>query len=226
MNESFEIISLGESALIVTFGNVIDEKINQRVNSLCFALESKPFSGFIEAVPAYSSLTVYYDNLLVTQNFRHSLTAFEVAKNLIEIEMEKLPITNSKEGNLIEIAVNFDTEAALDLARISEEAELPEQEVIEIFLSQEYRVYMLGFLPGFAYMGTVDERIACPRKRTPRTRVPKGSVGIAGMQTGIYPIESPGGWQIIGRTDQELFDVLEAEIETLSPGDRVKFIAK
>jgi KipI family sensor histidine kinase inhibitor len=122
----------------------------------------------------------------------------------------------------MEIPVDFGGE---DLNVVAEFSGLSTSGVVEIFLSRQYRVYMLGFLPGFAYMGEVDERIAVPRRATPRTKVPKGSVGIAGKQTGIYPFESPGGWQIIGRTPVEMFAPDREEPCLLRPGDIVRFKA-
>ena len=124
---------------------------------------------------------------------------------------------------MIEVPVFFDDECAPDLRAIAEFGGLAPDEVIDIFTSEIYRVYMLGFLPGFAYMGEVDKRIAVARKPTPRLKVPKGSVGIAGRQTGIYPFESPGGWQIIGRTKMELFTPDDETPCFFAPGDHVKF---
>ena len=127
---------------------------------------------------------------------------------------------------VIEIPFDYSDEFALDLDYISETKNLAKEKIIEIFTAQTYRVFMLGFLPGFAYMGEVDERIAVPRKATPRLKVPQGSVGIAGNQTGIYPLESPGGWQIIGKTETELFTPDEKNPTFLQAGDLVKFTAK
>ncbi|HEX8638388.1 MAG TPA: 5-oxoprolinase subunit PxpB, partial [Pyrinomonadaceae bacterium] len=134
-------------------------------------------------------------------------------------------LTGIKKGNarLVEIPVYFDDESAPDLRFVAETNNLSPNEVIEIFTSQIYRVYMLGFLPGFAYMGEIDDRIAAPRKTSPRLKVPAGSVGIAGRQTGIYPFASPGGWQIIGRTDVDLFTPNRENPTYLRAGDSVKF---
>ncbi len=227
MNESEPKISpLGESALVISFGDSISLEHNSRVNSLAKRLDDSSFAGYIESIPAYSSLTVLFDNTFVNRNFRGSLTAFDIVKSLIEIEISKQPFESPVEDRLIEISISFAPEHALDLPQIAEKTGIPAEKVIEIFLDRKYRVYMLGFLPGFPYMGEVDERIAVSRKRDPRIRVPRGSVGIAGFQTGIYPIESPGGWQIIGQTDFDLFESKSAEIESLKPGDHVKFVKK
>ena len=128
-------------------------------------------------------------------------------------------------SRMVKIPVHFDAESSLDLNFVAEHSGVTPTEVIEIFTSQTYRVFMLGFLPGFTYMGEVDKRIATSRKETPRTLVPKGSVGIAGKQTGIYSLESPGGWQIIGRTDVEMFTPDTKPPSLLRPGDDVRFTA-
>lgn len=124
---------------------------------------------------------------------------------------------------MVKIPVNFAPGCALDLEFVAERNNLTRREIIEIFTAQNYRVFMLGFLPGFAYLGEIDRRISTPRKPSPRLKVPKGSIGIAGRQTGIYPLESPGGWQIIGRTDLEIFDVKKENPTLLQVGDLVKF---
>jgi inhibitor of KinA len=159
----------------------------------------------------------------VRKNFPDFLTAFEAIKNFTENALQNLDDLEENKPRLIEIPVCFDAEYALDLDLVGALNSLSAGEVIKIFLAVTYRVYMLGFLPGFAYMGEVDECIAAPRKTAPRLKVPKGSVGIAGRQTGIYSLESPGGWQIIGKTNVELFTP-EAESPTfLQAGDSVKF---
>jgi len=130
----------------------------------------------------------------------------------------------SKVSRTIEIPVRFGAESALDIEYVAESHGLSVEEVIDIFTSRTYRVFMLGFLPGFTYMAEVDDRIATPRKDAPRTAVPKGSIGIAGKQTGIYSLESPGGWQIVGRTDVEMFTPDGERPTLLNPGDHVKFV--
>jgi inhibitor of KinA len=217
-----KISPLGENALTVDFGNEISVALNDEVLRLAACFKQKTFPGFIEIVPAYSSLTVFYDVYTVRKNFPE-FAAFDTVKNLVEDWLRNLDETPPKNARTVEIPVSFDAELAPDLETVAAHNNLTIEEVIEIFLSRSYRVFMLGFLPGFSYMGEVDERIAAPRRATPRTRVEKGSVGIAGRQTGIYSLASPGGWQIIGRTPMELFTP-EAEAPTvLQPGDTVKF---
>ncbi|MEO6589755.1 MAG: 5-oxoprolinase subunit PxpB [Pyrinomonadaceae bacterium] len=218
--------SVSEYALTVDFENVVSEKLNQKILDLADNIKSNQFAGFIELVPAFSSLTVFFDPVIVRKNSLSSLTAFQTVKDFIEKISKKT--NESQKSNSREMEIIFDTsdKFALDLEYISRTKNLSKSEIVEIFTSKIYRVFMLGFLPGFPYMGEVDERIAVPRKQSPRLKVPQGSVGIAGNQTGIYPLESPGGWQIIGRTETELFTSNEKNPVFFQAGDLVKFIAK
>lgn len=218
------IFPLGENALTVEFGGEISEELNRLTLNLAEYLTEHSFPGFIETVPAYASTTIFYDTIAVRQAFPEFHTAFDLVKTIVEAALPIIEGNIQNEGRIIEIPMNFDPEFALDLPEIAKISRLTAEEVIDVFLSRVYRVYMLGFLPGFAYMGTVDDRIAVPRKETPRMMVPKGSVGIAGRQTGIYPLESPGGWQIIGKTDIELFAPNDEMPCLLAPGDSVKFV--
>lgn len=220
---NYKIFPLGENALTIDFGNKISVKLNEKVLQFDEFLAQNSFSGFVESVPAYGSLTVFYDVIAVKKTFSAFPTAFEAVKNFIENALPKLSEKDFSASRLVEVPVCFADEFAPDLDFVAECNNLKKQEVIEIFTSQTYRVFMIGFLPGFAYMGEISEKIFAPRRKTPRTKVEKGSVGIAGRQTGIYSLESPGGWQIIGKTSLELFTP-EAEIPTLlKAGDSIKF---
>jgi inhibitor of KinA len=219
------IFPLGDSALTVEFGNVISEELNQKAIAFAAHFESNKFPGYIESVPAYASATLFYDPVVVRDNFPDFPTAFDAIQHLAQATLENLAANTATPSRLVEIPVQFDAEASLDLEFVAATNNLSPDKVIEIFLAKTYRVYMLGFLPGFSYMGEVDERIATPRRDTPRTLVPRGSVGIAGSQTGIYSLESPGGWQIIGRTDIEMFSPNAADPCYLRPGDEVRFVA-
>lgn len=224
--DGIRIFPLGDGALTVEFGNVISEELNKRAIALADHFDRIGFPGFIEAAPAYASTTIFYDLIEVRKNFPEFSTAFEAVKDIATTVLNSLSnLTEEKESRSIEIPVRFDDESALDIDLIAEKSGLSRKDVIDIFTSRTYRVFMLGFLPGFTYMGEVDERIAVPRKETPRTSVPKGSVGIAGKQTGIYSLASPGGWQVIGRTDVEMFIPDADEPARLRPGDRVRFVA-
>ena len=223
-NESYRIFPLGDSALTVEFGNVISPELNQKAIALANRIENYPFPGLIETVPAYATTTIFYDVIEVRRSFPDFPTAFEAVKRVVSGMAADLDVSTEADSRLIEIPVIFDRESEFDLGHVADEHGLSIDQVIDIFTSTTYRVYMLGFLPGFSYMGEVDERIATPRKENPRMRVPKGSVGIAGKQTGIYSLESPGGWQIIGRTEVEMFTPEEENPTYLRPGDKVKFL--
>ena len=220
-----QFFSVSENSVTVSFGNQISIDLNRRVLDLEEFLKRNPFPGLIEIVPAYSSLTVFYDLLSVKKNSPQTPSAFSYVKNYLNDALEFSGRKSNRSPREIEILFDCREEYALDLEKISELKGISKTEIIEIFTSQIYRVFMLGFLPGFAYMGEVDDRISVPRKGTPRLKVPKGSVGIAGNQTGIYPLESPGGWQIIGKTDTEMFTPNDENPAFFRAGDLVKFIA-
>jgi len=219
-----KIFSLGESALTIDFGNEISFELNQKVLQLAFFFEKNPFPGMIEVFPAYSSLTIFYSVPEVRKKFPAYKTAFDAVKAEVEKALAR-SIEFIEDSHMFEIPVCFDKTYALDLDFIAYYCNLTSEEVIEIFLSRTYRVFMVGFLPGFAYMGEVDERIAVPRLEKPRTKVEKGSVGIAGRQTGIYPLASPAGWRIIGKTDVPIFNIHNQEKPALlKAGDLVRFL--
>jgi inhibitor of KinA len=218
-----KIFPLGESALTIEFSNEISPETNDQVIALANYFETDKFAGFVETVPAYASLTIIYDVWTVRTKFRQFPTAFEAVKSFVENALTKLPKIEKGDARAIEIPVRFDEKSAPDLKFVGETNNLSPDDVIEIFTNRIYRVYMLGFLPGFAYMGEIDARIAAPRKIAPRAKVPAGSVAIAGRQTGIYPFASPGGWQIIGRTDVEMFTSNRENPTFLRAGDSVKF---
>lgn len=203
----------GDSALLVSFGEVIDEKINSRIHSIAREIEKVGFEWLVETVPAYSSLLVIYDPL------KASYTEVEASiKPLLNVE------TGIFDGRLVKVPVVYGSQYGPDIDFVAEHSGLSVDDVIEIHSRPTYRVYFLGFLPGFTYLGGMDERIAVPRLEKPRLKVPAGSVGIAGKQTGIYPLESPGGWRLIGRTPLRLFNPLKEQPTLLQPGDRVKFV--
>ncbi len=208
-----EIKPAGDSAILISFGEVIDEGINGRVQAVARAVEETNFEWLVEVVPAYSSLYVFYDPLRVSY---------------AEVEASIKPLLNAKtesfEGRLVEVPVVYGGKYGPDIEFVAEHNGLTVDEVVEIHSRPVYRVHFLGFLPGFAYLGGMDERIAAPRLERPRLKVPAGSVGIAGEQTGIYPLESPGGWRLIGRTPLRLFNPSKEPPTLLQPGDRVKFV--
>ena len=219
------IFPLGDSALTIEFGNTVSTALNKKAIDLSNYFEQSQFPGFVESVPGYASTTVFYDIVKVRKHFHDFPTAFEAVKNLAIAAIDGLAASQKGGSLIVEIPVYFDAKSAPDLVLVAKTNGLSPQAVIEIFTAATYRVFMLGFLPGFSYMGEVDDRLAMPRKDSPRIVVPAGSVGIVGKQTGIYSLASPGGWQIIGRTDAQMFTPDAATPCLLQPGDEVRFVA-
>ena len=219
----YTISPLNESALLVSFENIIDEIINEKIIALQLAFEKNKFTGFVETVPAYASLAVFYDPATVKNNHAAGTTAYEFVKRIAEqLILELGDIAAVEKRKTISIPIYYNGE---DLADVAKQHGLSIEEVINIHCEKLYRVYMIGFLPGFAYMGKLDERIATARRSTPRTNVKAGAVGIAGFQTGIYPLDSPGGWQLIGQTPLKIFDKEKSTPCLLQAGDTVQFIS-
>jgi inhibitor of KinA len=218
----YRIFPLGDAAITVDFGNCIDEAINKEVIARFNQLQQHPLPGMIEAVPAYGSLTVYYDLMALKKKIPPGQAIFEWMKLQLEERLQQPVLQNQSTNRLVKIPVCYDDEFAADIQHLAEAKNISVDEVIQIHTAKPYRVYMLGFLPGFAYMGEVDEKIVMPRKPQP-VNIEAGSVGIAGKQTGIYPLASPGGWQIIGRTPLKLFDKEKEEPTLLRAGDMVQF---
>ena len=219
---TYKISPLGDSALLIDFGNVIDESINKLVHAVFYQLQKDPIPGMIESVPAYSSLTIYYDVTFIRKKISVQETAFEWVSGKVKEYLSRERIHVEEKGSFIRIPVCYEKEYGTDLDFIALLNQISIEEIIHLHTSAIYRVYMLGFLPGFAYMGMVDEKIAAPRKQFPAP-VEAGSIGIAGRQTGIYPLRSPGGWQIIGRTPLNLFDKEKENPTLFKSGDTVQF---
>ncbi len=215
--------SLGENAVTIDFGNEISTRLNDTVLDLAGIIQANGFDGFIEAVPAYSSLTVFFDLVKVRKAHREFPTGFSFVATFLKDSLKHLTDKPSRTERIVTIPVCYDPAFALDMADVAKYANTNRDEVVRLHTSVQYRVFMIGFLPGFAYMGEVDERIAAPRKTTPRVSVERGSVGIAGKQTGIYPLESPGGWQIIGKTPIPMFRPGDSNLSLLLAGDSVSF---
>jgi inhibitor of KinA len=220
---NYRIFPVSESVITIEFGNELSVEANDRVIRLAEVIDQNRFPGLIETVPAYSSLTIFFDLPLVRRSFPEYPTAFSSVKSFVENLLILSSDKSPKTPEAIRIGVDYGFESAPDLEFVAQKSGLKVDDVIKIHTARVYRVFMVGFLPGFAYMGEVDQRIATPRKQTPRLKVPRGSVGIAGKQTGIYPLESPGGWQIIGRTAVELFQPDSKNISRLKTGDLVQF---
>jgi len=218
----YKIFPLGDAALIIDFGNIIDESINKLVHAVFYQLQKDPIPGVIETVPAYCSLTIYYDVLFIRKKTGAKETAFKWIAEKVKEYLSGERIEVEENGALIRIPVCYENEYGPDLNFIAMQNKISVEEIIHLHISTTYRVFMLGFLPGFAYMGMVNEKIATPRKQFPAP-VEAGSIGIAGRQTGIYPLNSPGGWQIIGRTPLQLFDKGKNDPTLFKTGDTVQF---
>lgn len=216
---AYTIFPLGDAALTIDFGNTIDEAVNAVVLRLFKQLQNLS-PHVIDIIPAYGSLTVYYD--ATTLRSKHQ-TAFETMKAMLEPLLKGEENSVAVQSRRIPVPVCYEKDFAMDIEELAMQKAISVEEIIRLHTAKTYRVYMIGFLPGFAYMGKVDERIALARKPQPRTKVVAGSVGIAGEQTGIYPLDSPGGWNVIGRTPLKLFDAAKEESVLLRPGDEVQF---
>jgi inhibitor of KinA len=212
---------LGERAVTVRWSAEMNREANQRALALLKHLENEPFTGYVEAVPAYTSLTVYYDPILVYRKTKQS--PYTAVCQWLKSRIEALPTVSVPPSRKVEIPVCYDPEFAPDLSFVAAHNGLTEEEVIELHTAPTYHVTMIGFVPGFPYLEGMDERISTPRKHTPRSAVAPGSVGIGGKQTGVYPLEIPGGWQIIGRTPLKLFDPHATPPTFLRAGDQVIF---
>jgi KipI family sensor histidine kinase inhibitor len=202
--------------LLVELEPAIDPVINERAILLAGRIRARNARGVRDVAPGYSTLGIHYDPL------QTDLAALELA---IETEFASLVALDSiADREVIEIPVHYGGAGGPDLDAVAAHAGCSTAEVIERHCQRTYRVYMLGFVPGFAYMGRVDPSIVMPRHRVPRERVPAGSVGIAGLQTGVYPVDSPGGWQLIGHTPIVMFDANREPPSLLAAGDRVRFV--
>jgi inhibitor of KinA len=218
----YRIFPLGDAAITLDFGNLIDEAVNKEVIARFYQVQQEPLPGMIEAVPAYSSLTIYYDLFFLHKKIPAQQNVYEWMKEQLDEKMKQTPPQLETEDRLIKVPICYDKEFAMDMQHMTEVKRISANEIIDIHTAKTYKVFMLGFLPGFAYMGEVDEKIAMPRKPQP-AKIEAGSVGIAGKQTGIYPLASPGGWQIIGRTPLKLFEATKEEPALLRAGDNVQF---
>lgn len=214
----FNIFQTSETSVLIEFGNIIDKNINKKIRIFCDYLNEKPFRGFIEYVPYYCSVSVIYDVVKLQSD-----EPFEIVKRELENILSKLDLSCEYGEHIVEIPVCYGNELGPDIEYVAQVNNLTVEEVVEVHSKGEYLVYMIGFAPGFPYLGGLSEKIHTPRRQSPRTAIPAGSVGIAGSQTGVYPIETPGGWQIIGRTPLKLFDLNIKEKTLLKCGDIAKF---
>jgi inhibitor of KinA len=208
------IVAAGDAALLIELASVIDPAVNERAVGLARSIRESDTPGIRDVVVGYASVTVYFDPLNVDP-----LDLEDRIRHMVD----DLPRHPHVEGSPIDVPVCYGGEFGPDLPDVAAATGLSESGVITVHCGVSYRVYVVGFMPGFAYMASVDPRLALARRSTPRTRVPAGSVAIAAGQTGIYPVESPGGWHLLGRTHVKPYDPSRADPFLFRPGDRVRF---
>lgn len=212
---NYQLFINSDHSILIEFNGDISEDLLRYILGVAESIEQSPPTGFIELVPAYNSLLIIFEPL----EFQP-----EHASSQIHKAIEKAKPADASNSRTIEIPVCYDERVANDIEHVAAYCGMSVEELIESHSSQDYTVYMLGFLPGFLYLGGLDERLHCPRRDNPRTRIEAGSVGIGGSQTGIYPVASPGGWQIIGRTPMAMLDVEKSPPSVANPLDKVRFV--
>ncbi len=215
MREDPKFLPAGDQALVVELGDTIDPQTNRWVHGLMDAIERAKVPGVFDLVPTYRSILVYFDPM------RTSLSAMQARVSELYLDLEDQAID---EPRTVEMPTLYGGEYGPDLEFVAEHAGLTPQEVIDIHSGTDYLVYMMGFSPGFPYLGGLSERLATPRLETPRLAIPAGSVGIAEGQTGVYPVASPGGWRLIGRSPVRMFDSEAEPPSRLTAGDYVRFV--
>lgn len=212
----------GDRAITIHFGNEIHKSIHQQVKAFTKFIESKPFPGMLEVTPSFTSVTLFYEPTKIEVKTPNQSPYEEVVK-ILKVKLSTLSLPTNQTSKIVTIPVCYGGEYGPDLQDVANYHHLTQQQIINIHSKQEYLVYMIGFAPGFPYLGGMSKEIATPRKATPRLTIPAGSVGIGGEQTGVYPIESPGGWQLIGRTPLQLFHQEAKQPSLLRAGDVVRF---
>jgi KipI family sensor histidine kinase inhibitor len=209
-------LDAGDSALVIEFGNEISETINREIKFVTDALDRAKLKGVLDLTPTYRSILINFDPL--------TLPASVITDFVTKAFASYSGSAQVRGGEVIEIPVRYGGEAGPDLDFICEHTGLSSEEVIRRHSSVEYLIYMLGFTPGFAYLGGMPQELATPRLPKPRALIPAGSVGIAAAQTGIYPVESPGGWQLLGRTPLKIFNYERPDPFLLAAGSYLKFV--
>jgi len=205
----------GDSGIRIQFGEDISKETNEKIRCFCLLLKEKRIPGVIEWIPTYTAVSLIYDPFII---FYDQLKE-RIEKSFAEMKEMELPA-----AKITEIPVLYGGEEGPDISLVAERNKLDEQTVIDIHTSRDYLIYMMGFIPGFTYLGGMSEKIATSRKSNPRAEIQAGSVGIAGKQTGIYPVKSPGGWQIIGKTPVKLYDESKASPILLEAGNYIRFM--
>ena len=206
----------GDSSVCAEFGNEISKEINAQIRAFNILLKESGIAGIVETIPTYRSLLIQYDPGVISYK---SLEG-KLKKLLARLDSVEIP-----PSEVLEVPVLYGgEEMGPDLKFVAENAKMSEEEVIKLHSEPEYLIYMLGFTPGFTYLGGLNDAIETPRLKTPRVKIPAGSVGIAGKQTGVYPIDSPGGWQLIGRTPLKMYDADREKPILPEAGQYIKFV--
>jgi inhibitor of KinA len=223
LDKQVDIFSLGDSAVTIELGNSISRELNAQARHLQRWLADHPFEGLLDVTSAYSSVSVFYDPVILVKKYRPPKGASNfVQQRLREAWDQSSASTEPSDREIVRIPVCYGEDFGPDMDFVSRTTQLSQQEIVHLHCARRYYVYMIGFLPGFTYMAEVDQRLISPRKKLP-VHIPAGSVGIAGSQTGIYPFACPGGWQIIGRTPVSLFNPKQGVPVILESGDLVEF---
>lgn len=220
----FDLTPLGDSVLMIELGSDASEQTAARVHAVAEHLQHAPLVGVRDVVAAACTVALHYDLLLI-ETPSEDVTPFDALAQRVAHSLQSFDASATPALSEFEIPVCYGGEFGEDLEEVARTHELSTDEVVALHAGVWYRVQMLGFAPGFAYLAGLDPRIVTPRRSSPRTRVPAGSVGIGGELTGVYPQESPGGWRLIGRTPLRMFDPARARPSLLTAGDRVRFVA-
>ena len=213
--QNIKIRIAGDASLLVEFGKEINPEINRKIAATVQLMREQHIEGVVDVIPAFCSLLINYDPRVIGYE-----EISKRIKSLLKVEIQ----AGAERKKIFEIPVCYGGEFGPDIANIAEHAGLTEEEVIEIHSSRDYLIYMLGFLPGFCYLGGLDERIFTPRLANPRLKIDAGSVGIGGSQTGIYPLDSPGGWQLMGKTPVKTYDPTRETPILVEAGDYIRFV--
>ena len=213
--DNYKIKTAGDSSVLIEFGKEINPEINRKIAATVQMIRDQHIEGIMDMIPTYCSLLINYDPRVMLYD-----ELVERLKGLLKIEVSG----SAQRKRIYEIPVCYGGKYGPDLALIAEHAGLSEEEVVRIHSSSDYLIYMLGFLPGFTYLGGLDERIHTPRLPTPRVRIEAGSVGIGGAQTGIYPLDSPGGWNLMGMTPVKTYDPNREKPILVEAGDYIRFV--
>jgi inhibitor of KinA len=211
---------LGDQAITITLGDSIDEPTRRRVHAATSRIERAALPGIVDLVPGFASVTLHYDPAAVPAEASYEFLVERLTPLLASTSDDTPP-----SARVIEIPVCYGGDLGPDLGDVAARHEMSEDEVIALHSAGDYVVYMVGFMPGFAYLGGLADRLVTPRRSTPRKAVPAGAVGIGGAQTGVYPMISPGGWNLIGQTPRVVFDPTRAEPSLFATGDHVRFRA-